>query len=363
MKHDCDVLVVGAGPVGLLLGSCLQRLGLSVVILEQRSEPLGRTRAIGVLPPAIELCQRLGLAQELIGAGVRIRRGAVYAGARRLGELDFERGPTAFGFVLSLPQRTTERILCAALPAAALQRGCEVVDLREEHDGLLVRTQGEQGERSWRARWLAGCDGARSSIRSALGSSFEGGDYPDAFAMGEFADRTGWGDEARIFFDARGFVESFPLPGGVRRWVLHAPGPGSFAEQIEERTGAHPGEALEAPAPFVAQHALASVFARGRIALAGDAAHLMSPIGGQGMNVGWADAWDLAHSFAAARDLSGYAVRARRRASIAIRRASQNLAIGRGLGAPRLRTALVSAALRLRPAQPWLVRRFTLAGV
>jgi 2-polyprenyl-6-methoxyphenol hydroxylase-like FAD-dependent oxidoreductase len=364
MSCDVDAAVVGAGPVGLFLGCCLQAQGLSFVLLERRAAPSRHTRAIGVHPPALELLDRLGLAQPLVRSGTRIRRGAVHSGSKRLGCADFSRGPGPFGFVLAVPQYETERILLDALPSGAVRRGVECVGLDDRGDSIRVTAHGAQGELRWNARHVVGCDGGDSSVRKLLGIRFAGGDYPGRFAMGDFGDTTNWGDEARILLDGQGFMESFPLPGDRRRWVLYGgeTDPTSFRAEVERRCGIDPGSPIAPLTDFVAQHFLAQSFARGRVALAGDAAHVMSPIGGQGLNVGWFDAWDLAQAFAGDQDLESYARRARERAERAIRRGAQNLAIGKGGRAPWLRTALVFAGLHA-PIQPWLVRRITLRGI
>jgi 2-polyprenyl-6-methoxyphenol hydroxylase-like FAD-dependent oxidoreductase len=368
MNREVDVVIVGAGPVGLFLGCCLRQRGISVAILERRYEPSRQTRAIGVHPPALELLDLAGLAEKFIARGVRVRVGAAYCGIRRLGEVDFSRGPGPFKFVLSVPQRATERVLLEALPASAVHRGIEVTGLTDDGHSVRIASRGAGGETEWRARFVAGCDGIQSKVRSCTGGSFEGGDYPDHFTMGDFEDETGWGDEARIFLDPRGFIESFPLPEKIRRWVLHTgkssvvPGAKEFSAEMERRCGVKIKATDEALSGFGVRHFLASDFARGRVALAGDAAHVMSPMGGQGMNVGWMDAWDLAEAISQSRSLADYSKKARSRADVAIRRAELNLAIGRGFGVPRLRTALVAAALRL-PIQPWIVNRFTMRGI
>ncbi len=373
MNRETDIVIVGAGPVGLFLGCCLRQRGLPFVILEKRHEPSRQSRAIGIHPPALELLDRVELAEPLIERGVRVRFGAGYSGKTRLGEVDFSRGGGEFGFVLSLPQRETERVFVEALPPQAIHRGVEVLGVTDTGGEVRVAARGGDGETAWRGRFVVGCDGIESSVRGYLGSDFEGGDYPDCFSMGDFRDATGWGDEARIFIDSQGFIESFPLPDGLRRWVLHTGteptvrDARAFAEEIERRCAAPVGEAREPLVGFSAQHFIASIFARGRMALAGDAAHVMSPMGGQGMNVGWLDAWDLAEAISQwpggdPFPAAAYETRARARAEVAIRRAGQNLAIGRGLGVPRLRTAMVAAALRL-PIQAWIVNRFTLRGI
>ena len=368
MNRTVDVVIVGAGPVGLFLGCCLQERGVSFVILEKRTEPSHQSRSIGIHPPSLELLDRTGLAEKLIECGVKIRRGAACCGRQRLGDVNFARGPGEFGFILSVPQHMTERVLSDRLQQDVVRRGDDVVGLKDEGDCVRVMAREASGKTEWCAKFVAGCDGPASTVRKLIGSSFDGGAYPDFFAMGDFADTTGWGAEARIFLDSRGFIESFPLPGNMRRWVMRTCDSSArsdqerFAAEVEERCRVKIGDAIEPMSTFGVSHFLASDFSRGRVALAGDAAHVMSPFGGQGMNIGWMDAWDLAGTISERKNLGSYPNRAHKRAGAAIRRAEQNLAIGRGFGMPRLRTALVSAALHL-PIQSWIVHRFTLRGI
>lgn len=374
----CDVAIVGAGPVGLFLAARLHQLGWSCVILERRTAPSMQTRAIGIHPPSLELLDTMGLADELVRRGLCVRMGRAYTRGRCLGTLRFYTCPPPFNFVLTVPQYETEALLhrhvVANLPSC-LRAGAEVVGVAEDAAGVTIRYRAD-GERVLRASFLVGCDGKDSVVRRLAGLAFEGRPYGDSFVMGDFADRTPYAEEARIFMDERGFIESFPLPGRLRRWVVRTsaftpePVEADFRATVRERTGQDLAGCLASPLiPFGVQRFVAERFAKGRVLLAGDAAHVMSPIGGQGMNAGWMDAWDAAdalHRILAGRashedELRAYDGRARHRAKSAIRRAQRNMAIGR-THAFGLRSALVAAALHL-PIQRTLARYFTMRGL
>lgn len=375
---SASVVVVGGGPVGLLLGCRLADQGIRCGVLERRAEPSRRTRAIGVHPPALERFAELGLADQLIACGCRVRIGRVCRGARELGRLRLDRAPGPFNFVLTAPQYEIERILREHLQqqGADLWRpGVEVTEITQADEAVQVRGTSAGAPVEWRAAFVVGCDGKDSLVRNAAGLGWSGGAYADTFVMGDFSDATGWGDEARIIFAPDGFVESFPLPGRVRRWVAsfphagEAPAPELFREHVRQRAATDPGAAVSDLTAFGVQHFLADSFTAGRIALAGDAAHVMSPIGGQGMNVGWLDAWDLAAALSEAlaggaadgAALRRYGEHARRRAARALRRAGINLAIGRS-GWGGLRDAVVAVALHL-PGQSAWARYFTMRGL
>lgn len=298
---DADIIVIGAGPVGMLAALLAAGEGLSVLLLEQTVQRHAQSRAVGIMPCALEILCRVGLAGQFVAQGVAVRVAAAYDRKRRLGGLDFAGLGGAFPFVLSLPQNRTEALLEAAVlaaPAIRLLRGHRVTACAEDQAGVTLSGQGGAGG-SFRftGSCALGCDGAKSTVRPAAGIPFDGRSEPRTFLMGDFADTTGWGPQARFFFTPRGSVESFPLPHDKRRYVLRTP----FL--VREDTGAYfktelawrAGIDVGALGPlwessFRVRRALARSFCRGRVFLCGDAAHLMSPVGGQNMNSGFADA-------------------------------------------------------------------------
>ena len=377
-----QVLIVGAGPVGLFLGCCLALRGVSFGIVEARSASAGHSRAIGVHPPALERLAAVGLAEAMLARGVPIRRGLAFAGRRRLGAVAFSSCPPPYAFVLSLPQIETEALLAARLERLApgtLERGLRLVSLREDAAGVTLGLEGPGGPTTRRAAFVVGCDGSRSAVRRLAGFGWRGGSYPDRYLMGDFADHTDLGTDAAIHLCGAGLVESFPLPGARRRWVLRrdARDPAQDAEPSAEGLAASLLERLgHAPDPashtmlsaFGIERRLATPLARGRVLLAGDAAHVVSPIGGQGMNLGWLDAWDAAATLegllgrGSGSGVEAYARRRTRAAREAARRAAFNTLLGRRTRFGPLRAIMVRLMLR-PPFARAFARRFTMRGL
>lgn len=306
---DVDVLIVGAGPVGLLLANLLGQRGVRTRVVDRRETPLDRSMAIGITPPSLEILRKLDLDRAFQQAGVPVRHAEVHERHTPLGRLDFAGIASDYPFFLSLPQSRTVELLrenLAKFPAVEATTGVEFTGLVQEAQGVRVtlRHVANQVGFELRCRFLVGCDGHRSPVRSAAGLTASEHIYPQQFVMADFADHSGLGEEARLFFTPVASVESFPLPGGWRRWIVLADDLGDEApvgyliRRVRELTGYDLGtEPVRFVSTFGAKRLMVNRYYAGRVVLAGDAAHVMSSIGGQGMNTGFADAEMLAEIF------------------------------------------------------------------
>ncbi|HRJ10821.1 MAG TPA: NAD(P)/FAD-dependent oxidoreductase [Prosthecobacter sp.] len=344
MNHD--IAIVGAGPAGLLLAGLLGQGGLRVLIVDKRAGPLAHSQAIGITPPSLEILARLGLDAEFVRRGVPIRDCHVHGRSGYLGCASFREIPGAHRHILSLPQQVTLSLLeskIATMPNVELHRGIEVTRIGQDAERVAL----SGGGFSSTARWLVGCDGHRSRVRELIQMRCKGASYGCHFLMGDFTDRTTLGDEAHLWFTHEGAVESFPLPGGRRRWIVQTAQAmpeterGFISGIVRERTGLDlPAGDQHNQSPFSPRWMQAGQYHDGRVILCGDAAHLMSPIGGQGMNTGWADAEFLAGALLAIEQrgqpalplLEAYDHCRHRASNAAIRRAALGMWLGTRTG-------------------------------
>ena len=309
-----EVLIVGAGPTGLVLALWLKRRGIAVRIIDKTAEPGTTSRALVVHARTLELYRQLGLADQVVERGLKFTavnlwvRGKAAARAE-LGDLG--RGVTPFPELLIFPQDQHERLLIAHLQRAgvAVERRTELVGFEPRGEQIVARTKSADGVESVdEVAYLVGCDGAHSRVREVLGIGFPGGTYERVFYVAD-VEMSGPAStpELHLALDDADFLAVFPMKGvGAGRVI------GAIRPQAEDRhdlswedVSARAVEEMRLNVTRVnwfstyrVHHRVAETFRRGRVFLAGDAAHVHSPVGGQGMNTGIGDAVNLAWKLA-----------------------------------------------------------------
>lgn len=323
--QDCEVLVVGAGPTGLMAATLLARSGVSVMLVEKRAEATRESRAFAVQARTLELMRTLGLADRFIANGVRADSVNIHVQGRFRGGLDFARAradDTPFPFILMIPQSRTEAILaedCAA-NGVAIARGNEVLGIVEADDGIVATVRDADGaERTIRAAYVVGGDGSRSIVRQAAGLGWTGDMFPQRFLLADC--KVDWPldhDRFRVFMNGPLIGLFLPLDGEKLSRVMATDMSGAAGFGSEDASTAAPLDlaemqrGLEAAIAlpvrlsdpvwvtrYRAHHRHVDRYAKGRCFVAGDAAHIHSPAGGQGMNTGLQDAANLAWKLAA----------------------------------------------------------------
>jgi 2-polyprenyl-6-methoxyphenol hydroxylase-like FAD-dependent oxidoreductase len=302
-----DAVVVGAGPTGLMLGCELALGGAKVRVLEERTDTPNITRAFAVHARTLELLDARGLADGLLARGVPVRELAPPGGATLdLGEL-----PTRFGMVLIVPQSGTERTLQTRADELGVDivRGAEVVGLTQDADGVTVELAGGD---TVRADYVVGCDGAHSTVRRLLGIDFVGKQYETHILLADVHLTNPPGETLFGRTNEKGAVIVVPFGDGWFRAIawdrLREQAPLAepvMLEEIRSAFGRIAGEDfgmtdMRWSSRFLSERRQARHYRKGRVFLAGDAAHVHSPLGGQGMNTGIGDAMNLGWKLAAA---------------------------------------------------------------
>lgn len=308
-----DVLIVGAGPTGLTLACALAQAGISAVVLDRQATGTNTSRAAAVHARTLEVLEPLDVTRRMLEAGHIVPTFVIRDRDRVVARIQFEHLPTPYPFVLMVPQSTTEAILSARLQeiGGALIRQCTVTAIDQRRDAVMVTVrQDDDVQHVIQAQFLVGADGMHSTVREQCGIAFEGSAYEQSFVLADV--RMSWDlprDEVMGYFSPDGLVIVAPLPQDRYRIVAtmddapEVPSIEQVQRLLDERgPQSHPARVddLVWSGRFRVHHRVAARYRVGRVLLAGDAAHVHSPAGGQGMNTGIQDATALSHALARA---------------------------------------------------------------
>jgi 2-polyprenyl-6-methoxyphenol hydroxylase-like FAD-dependent oxidoreductase len=310
-----DVIVAGGGPTGLMLASELRLHGVHALVLEKEAEPTGQSHARGLHVRSVEVMDQRGLLERFLALGEQFAVGGFFAG---LGKSWPDRLDTAHSYVLAIPQSITERLLTehATELGVEIRRGCELVGLSQDDHGVTVELA--DGTRL-RSRYLVGCDGGRSTVRKLLGVGFPGEPTRVETLLGEVEVAVSAETLAAVVAEVRKTHVRFgtvPLEGKLYRIIVPAEGVAEdrtvppTLEEFKQRLRVFAGTDFGAHSPrwlsrFGDATRLAERYRTGRVLLAGDAAHIHPPTGGQGLNLGVQDAFNLGWKLAA--EVNGWA--------------------------------------------------------
>ena len=311
-----DVLIIGAGPTGLVLALWLTKLGVKVRIVDKTAEPGTTSRALAVQARTLELYRQLDLADAVVARGHKVPAVNLWVKGESAARLSFENvgsGLTPYAFLQIFPQDQHERLLVERLEAldVTVERRTELISFAQEETRVIARLRGPDGhEVDCQANYIAGCDGARSIVRETIGTGFPGGTYRQIFYVAD-VEATGpaLNGELHVDLDEADFLAVFPLAGQGRARLI-----GTVRDERADRADTLTFEDISDRAinhlkvgvkkvnwfsTYHVHHRVTQHFREGRAFLLGDAAHIHSPAGGQGMNTGIGDAINLAWKLAA----------------------------------------------------------------
>jgi 2-polyprenyl-6-methoxyphenol hydroxylase-like FAD-dependent oxidoreductase len=302
LTTNTDVLIVGAGPTGTALAITLQQAGVNHLLVDKLEQGQNTSRAAVIHAHTLEMLEELGVSGELAKRGMKLSNFVIRDRNRPLVHLRFDQLPSAYRYLLMLPQNETEKVLAERLAAlgGSIRRGVSATAVLQQADGAQVTLKTPKGDAVVNARYVVGGDGMHSIVRKAAGIDFEGGTYEESFVLADVQMQWSLGtSEVSLFFSPAGVVVVAPLPDGAFRIVAtldnapEQPGISDIQALLEARgptTGLNRVEGIVWSSRFRVHHRIAKSYRKGPFLLMGDAAHVHSPAGGQGMNTGIVDA-------------------------------------------------------------------------
>ncbi len=302
---DIDVLIAGAGPVGLFLANECARRGMRYRIVEKRSGQSEHSKALAIFPRTMEIFDMAGLVGPFLEKANRVTSVAVKSHERNLALMPFTPHESPYDFIAMVPQNITEQLLAEELGrrGGAIEYETSFVSGVEQDGGVRVTLERKGQHAEVTARFVVGCDGAHSAVRHLLNLPFEGGEYRDLFLLADIATNDALpADQLQLCPSEFGPVAIFPMSATRRRVVAtitetegDAPSLGLVQKILEQRAPREiEARSLYWSSYFHIHHRHVSRLRVGRFFIAGDAAHIHSPFGGQGMNTGLHDVWNLA---------------------------------------------------------------------
>lgn len=314
MTDSKPILIVGAGPVGLTMAAALTHQGIAVRLIDKSPVASDKSKALVLWCRSLELFSGLGLADTFVNHGMKLTGGSIYAQGKRVVHLDLTSDESPFGFPLMIPQNVTESVLTAHLASLGIhvERQMELVTFTETAGAILCTLRdGNGNQETVETPYLVGCDGAHSTVRHTLGVQFAGSTEPNNWMLADVhIDGPLARNEVSVYWHDKGVVAFFPIDATRTRMIADM-GPvdadatpkeltlGEVQATVNERGPS--GLTLTDPlwlAYFHINERKVSDYRIGRVMLCGDAAHIHSPAGGQGMNTGMQDAFNLAWKLA-----------------------------------------------------------------
>ena len=329
-----DVVIAGAGPIGLTAAIELRRQGIRCRVVDPLLQPPQYAKAVGIQPRTLEIFEGMGVVRQVLDASIQMRGQIVYVNGAEVARIDLFLPPDVPYEFIAMPQYETERVLREHLSRfdTKVERGRAVASFQQDDAGVEIVLSGPDGDETVRASYLVGCDGAHSTVRKAMATTFEGGAFTEQYMLGDvevdWTQPVGYGIRSMHQTDGKidDLLVCIPLPGRGRYRMsmlvpnkLSAPesaGPDALAHGFEggrkpeladiqdviDRLSPEPAVAanLRWSSVFRVSHRIAGTYGRGRVFIAGDAAHIHPPTGAQGMNTGIQDAHNLAWKLALA---------------------------------------------------------------